>query len=40
MTLHGIVTMIMNLIKAELLPLTTLQISAITEKTQDGSKNN
>ena len=40
MTSHGIVTMITNLAKAELLPLTTSQISAITGRTQDGSKNN
>ena len=40
MTSHGIGTTIMNLTKAELLPLTTSQTAAITERTQNGSKNN
>ena len=38
MTSHSIVTTLTNLTKAELLPLTTSQVPAITERTQSGSK--
>ena len=40
MTSHGIVMTITNLTKAELLPLTTLQTTAITKRTQNGSETN
>ena len=40
MTSHGIVTTLTNLTKAELLPLTTSQVPAVTERTQNWSKNN
>ena len=39
-TSHGVVTTIMNLTNADLLPLTTSQTAAITERTENGSKNN
>ena len=38
MTSHGIVTTLTNLTEAELLPLTTSQVPAITERTQNRSK--
>ena len=38
MTSYSIVTTITNLTKAELLLLTTSQVQAITERTQNGSK--
>ena len=38
MTSNGIVTTLTNFTRAELLPLTTSQMTAITEGTQNGSK--
>ena len=38
MTSQSIVMILTNLTKAELLPLTTSQVPAITERTQNGSK--